>query len=83
MVSTSAAWHWQEGEMESLESGARAHLCRRLAELEPHNRDLWLAEAERWSRLDEAGPQDKPPAPPPLKLHKPANAILTWFRKSA
>jgi hypothetical protein len=68
--------------MESLESGARAHLCRRLAELEPHNRDLWLAEAERWCHLDESGPQDKPPAPPALNLQKPADSFLTWFRKS-
>jgi hypothetical protein len=80
--------HWQEGEMESLESDARAHLCRRLAELEPHNRDLWLAEAEKWSHQDESAPQDKPPAPDPervplLNLHNPAGAILTWLRRSA
>ena len=30
---------------------ARAVLCRQLAELEPHNRGLWLAEADRWHRL--------------------------------
>lgn len=33
------------------EFDARAELCRRLAELEPLNKHLWLAEAERWSRV--------------------------------
>ena len=74
--------------MESLESGARAHLCRRLAELEPHNRDLWLAEAERWLHLDQSEPQEKPPAPDPAKTpslnrYRPADALLAWLRKSA
>jgi hypothetical protein len=34
-----------------LEFNARAALCRRLAKLEPDCRNIWLAEAERWSRL--------------------------------
>jgi hypothetical protein len=34
-----------------LEFNARAALCRQLARLEPDSKDLWLAEAERWSRL--------------------------------
>jgi hypothetical protein len=34
-----------------LESNARAALCRQLAELEPDSKNLWLAEADRWSRL--------------------------------
>ena len=34
-----------------LEFNARAELCRNLAKLEPHARYIWLAEAERWSRL--------------------------------
>jgi len=34
-----------------LEFSARAALCRQLARREPDSRDLWLAEAERWSRL--------------------------------
>jgi len=29
-------------------------LCRRLAKLEPVSRHLWIAEAERWSRLARA-----------------------------
>ena len=33
-----------------LEFGARAALCRQLAEVEPDSRDIWLAEAERWLR---------------------------------
>jgi hypothetical protein len=34
-----------------LEFNARAALCRQLAKLEPDSKDIWLAEAERWSRL--------------------------------
>jgi hypothetical protein len=34
-----------------LEFGARAALCRQLARREPDSEILWLAEAERWSRL--------------------------------
>jgi hypothetical protein len=34
-----------------LEFSARAALCRQLARREPDSRVLWLAEAERWSRL--------------------------------
>jgi hypothetical protein len=36
------------------EFNARAALCRRLAKLEPVSRHLWMAEAERWSRLARA-----------------------------
>lgn len=35
----------------SLEFSARAALCRQLARREPKSKILWLAEAERWSRL--------------------------------
>ncbi len=35
-----------------LEFGARAALCRQFARLEPDSKSLWLAEAERWSRLE-------------------------------
>jgi hypothetical protein len=35
----------------SLELSARAALCRQLARREPNSKILWLAEAERWSRL--------------------------------
>jgi hypothetical protein len=43
-----------------IEYNARAALCRRLAKLEPVSRDIWLAEAERWTRLAQAsmGAQD-------------------------
>lgn len=34
-----------------LEFSLRATLCRQLAEREPANRVLWMAEAENWSRL--------------------------------
>jgi hypothetical protein len=34
-----------------LEFSARAALCRQLAGREPNSKILWLAEAERWSRL--------------------------------
>jgi hypothetical protein len=33
------------------ECNARAALCRRMSKLEPVSRYIWLAEAERWSRL--------------------------------
>ena len=33
-----------------LEFNARAALCRQLAKVEPDRKNLWLAEAERWSR---------------------------------
>jgi hypothetical protein len=33
------------------EFSARAALCRQLAKREPDSKNLWLAEAERWSRL--------------------------------
>jgi len=43
-----------------IEYNARAAMCRRLAKLEPVSKDLWLAEAERWTRLAQArmGAQD-------------------------
>lgn len=34
-----------------LEFNLRATLCRQLAQREPANRILWMAEAENWSRL--------------------------------
>jgi len=34
-----------------LECNARAAMCRHFARLEPDSRYIWLAEAERWSRL--------------------------------
>ena len=40
--------------MSLLECNARAALCRQLARLEPDSKNLWLAEAERWSRLTQA-----------------------------
>jgi hypothetical protein len=36
-----------------LEFSARAALCRQLANVEPDSKNLWLAEADRWSRLKE------------------------------
>lgn len=37
-----------------LELSARAALCRQLARREPDSKNLWLAEAERWSHLTPA-----------------------------
>jgi hypothetical protein len=34
-----------------LELRSRAALCRQFAEQEPASKAIWLAEAERWSRL--------------------------------
>jgi hypothetical protein len=36
-----------------LELNSRAELCRKLAEIEPANRILWMAEAENWLRLSQ------------------------------
>jgi hypothetical protein len=42
----------RETSMTSLqECNARAELCRQFARLEPSSKNLWLAEAERWSHL--------------------------------
>jgi hypothetical protein len=38
-----------------LEFDLRATLCRELAQREPVNRALWMAEAENWSRLSKEG----------------------------
>jgi hypothetical protein len=46
----------------SLELSARAALCRQLARREPNSKILWLAEAERWSRLT-VGPRAEDTAP--------------------
>ena len=43
-----------------LELSARAALCRQLAEREPTNRVLWMAEAENWSRLSNGKPRGEP-----------------------
>ncbi len=46
-----------------LEFNARAALCRQLARLEPDSKSLWLAEAERWSRLNpDTAPRHGEPA---------------------
>jgi hypothetical protein len=38
------------------ELNSRAALCRKLAQREPANRTLWMAEAENWSRLSKEKP---------------------------
>jgi hypothetical protein len=43
-----------------LELSARAALCRQLAEREPTNRVLWMAEAENWLRLSNGKPRGEP-----------------------
>ncbi len=40
---------------DQLEFDLRAALCRQLAQREPANRALWMAEAENWSRLSREG----------------------------
>ena len=42
-----------------LECSARAALCMRLATREPTNRNLWMAEAEHWSRLSKERPRNE------------------------
>ncbi len=39
------------------ELSSRAALCRKLAQREPANRILWMAEAESWSRLSKEEPR--------------------------
>ena len=39
------------------ELNSRAALCRKLAQREPANRTLWMAEAENWSRLSKEKPR--------------------------
>jgi hypothetical protein len=41
--------------IDQLELDLRAALCRQLAQREPANRALWMAEAENWSRLSKEG----------------------------
>jgi hypothetical protein len=41
--------------IDQLEFDLRAALCRQLAQREPENRVLWMAEAENWSRLSKRG----------------------------
>jgi hypothetical protein len=41
--------------IDQLEFDLRAGLCRLLAQREPANRALWMAEAENWSRLSKEG----------------------------
>jgi hypothetical protein len=38
---------------------SRAALCRELAQREPANRTLWMAEAESWARLSQEKSQDE------------------------
>ena len=38
------------------ELNSRAALCRKLAQREPANRTLWMAEAESWLRLSKEKP---------------------------
>ena len=42
-----------------LECSARAALCMTLATREPANSNLWMAEAEHWSRLSKEKPRDE------------------------
>ena len=41
--------------IDQMEFDLRAALCRQLAQREPANRALWMAEAENWSRLSREG----------------------------
>jgi hypothetical protein len=55
------------------ELNSRAALCRQLAQREPANRTLWMAEAENWTRLS----KEKPHGKDSLKLD---SAILAHLR---
>jgi hypothetical protein len=43
---------------ERSELNSRAALCRKLAQHEPANRTIWMAEAANWSRLSKRKPHD-------------------------
>jgi hypothetical protein len=60
-----------------LEFSARAALCRRLARREPNSKVLWLAEAERWSRLTVA-PRSRPPQADPHHLGPDSGLLARW-----
>ncbi len=71
-----------------LEFNARAALCRQLAEVEPDSKNLWLAEAERWSRQKPGVALDAPGAEPagtwcwevmPKRKHRAVNAAEVQF----
>jgi len=71
-----------------LEFNARAALCRQLAKVEPDAKNLWLAEAERWSRQKPGVAVDAPRAEPagtwcwevmPKRKHRAVNAAEVQF----
>ena len=45
--------------IEQSELNSRAALCKKLAQREPANRTLWMAEAESWSRLSKGTRHDE------------------------
>ena len=55
------------------ELNSRAALCRKLAQREPANRIVWIAEAESWSRLS----KEKRPGEDGVKI---ASGILVRLR---
>lgn len=71
-----------------LEFNARAALCRQLAKVEPDSKNLWLAEAERWSRQKPGVAVEAPRAEPagtwcwqvmPKRKHRAVNAAEVQF----
>lgn len=71
-----------------LEFNARAALCRQLAKVEPDNKNLWLAEAERWSRQKSGVALEAPRAKlagtwcwevTPKRKHRAVNAAEAQF----
>jgi hypothetical protein len=66
-----------------LEFNARAALCRQLAVVEPDSKNLWLAEAEKWSRQKPGVALEAPGAEPgtwcwkvlPTGKHRAVNAV--------
>jgi|AmaraimetFIIA100_FD_contig_51_11283870_length_669_multi_4_in_0_out_0_1 hypothetical protein len=56
------------------ECSARAALCRRLATLEPDSRQIWLAEAKRWSRLTKENGEEAE-----ALRHRDAGLSALWF----
>jgi hypothetical protein len=59
-----------------LELNLRAALCRQLANREPANRFLWMAEAENWLRLSKEKLRGKAAFPDGGILTQPQSSLL-------
>jgi len=65
-----------------VELKSRAALCRQLAEREPANGVLWMAEAASWSRLSKKDSRGEPRMPAGSEISESSRArlerLLSW-----